>query len=88
MADTGKFDVWLINFRGISYSRNHIWLHPDDDATFWDYSFEEFGKFDVPAVIDYILKLKNEPSMKLTIVSFSEGTTTSFFGLATNQKYF
>lgn len=65
-----------------------MWLHPDDDANFWDYSFEEFGKFDIPAAVDYILNLKNEKGKKVTLISFSEGTTSSFFGLATNPRYF
>lgn len=40
LADEG-YDVWLINFRGNSYSREHMWLSADTDPDFWDYSFEE-----------------------------------------------
>lgn len=41
LADTNLFDVWLINFRGNYYSRDHSFLDPDTDAMFWDFSFEE-----------------------------------------------
>ena len=86
LADDGH-DVWLINFRGNKYSREHMWLSPDTDPDFWDFSFEEFAMFDTKAVIDFIQEEKRDDS-KVSLIGFSEGTTTSFYGLATDPEYF
>lgn len=39
LADTGNYDVWLWNARGNYYSREHLWLDPDSDTQFWEFSF-------------------------------------------------
>lgn len=48
--------MWLGNNRGNSYSRDHNKLDPDIDAKFFDYSFYELGKYDLPAMIDKTLE--------------------------------
>jgi lysosomal acid lipase/cholesteryl ester hydrolase len=42
------------NNRGNVYSRGHKTLNPEDDDEYFDYSFYEFGKYDIPAMIDYV----------------------------------
>jgi lysosomal acid lipase/cholesteryl ester hydrolase len=69
LADTGLFDVWMINFRGNTYSRSHVFLDPEMQKEFWDFSFEEFGDFDLIAAIDYILKTTGKE--KLSLVGYS-----------------
>ena len=54
LADTGRYDVWLVNFRGNGYSQEHMWMSHASDAEFWQYSFEEFGKYDLKAAIEFI----------------------------------
>lgn len=48
MADQG-YDVWFGNTRGNFYSKEHVKYNPDKDKEYWDFSFEEMGRFDIPA---------------------------------------
>jgi hypothetical protein len=57
LADLG-YDCWMNNSRGNRYSRQHVFLDPDnedDKERFWDYSFEEMAKYDQPALFNYVL---------------------------------
>lgn len=77
------YDVWMGNARGNKYSRRHIRLSPDKDRkTFWNFSWDEIGRFDLPAMIDYVLRVVNQPTLKY--VGFSQGTT-SFFVMASER---
>ncbi|XP_053609807.1 lipase member K-like [Plodia interpunctella] len=79
------FDVWAGNNRGNRYSRRHIFLNPDTDAKFWDYSFHEMGFFDLPAIIDFILS--STETSKLSAVGHSEGTTIFYVLGSTRPEY-
>ena len=50
------YDVWLGNSRGTTFSRGHVYLNADKDKDYWDYGFEEMGKYDNPAFVDYVRK--------------------------------
>lgn len=81
LADAG-FDVWMGNARGNTYSRKHISLNPDK-AKFWKFSWNEIGYYDLPAMIDYVLK--ETGNEKLHYVGHSQGTTT-FFVMGSNRR--
>lgn len=53
LSDLG-YDVWLGNARGNRYSKNHTKISIDSQD-YWDFTFHEMGKYDLPAVIDFIL---------------------------------
>lgn len=82
LADLG-YDVWMGNARGSAESRKHKTLDPDHDRkAFWSFSWNEIGRYDLPATIDYILELTGQE--QLQYVGYSQGTT-SFFVMASSR---
>lgn len=62
MAKNG-FEVWVGNSRGNKYSKSHQIFNPLTDENkqkFFDFSFDELGKYDIPACLNYILNQKNK----------------------------
>ena len=56
LVDAG-FDVWLGNVRGSTYSRQHLRLDPDIDRAYWEFSFDEMARNDLPATISTVLRV-------------------------------
>lgn len=79
------YDVWMGNTRGNTYSRNHTSLDPEEDKSFWDFTYDEMIAMDLPPVIDYILKETNRKD--LAYIGHSQGTLVMFGLLATQPKY-
>lgn len=74
LADN-DYDVWLGNMRGNTYSNRHIKYNITQEE-FWDFSFDEMSKYDLTAMIDYILETTNQT--QLYYVSHSQGTLIKF----------
>jgi len=83
LADAG-FDVWLGNFRGNKYARDHENITPKNHS-FWEFTWNEMAEHDLPAMIDYALATSNAES--LYYVGFSIGTTTAFAKLSQDQEF-
>ncbi|POM65270.1 Triacylglycerol Lipase [Phytophthora palmivora] len=81
LADAG-YDVWLGNNRGNTYSTGHIKYTTNDDI-YWDFSWEDMGRFDLPAMLRYALKTSGQKTIAL--VAHSEGTTESFVAFSMDQ---
>ncbi|XP_063913833.1 lipase 1-like [Zophobas morio] len=79
------YDVWLGNVRGTTLSRKHETLDPDKDLAFWDFTINEIGVYDLPALIDYVLETTKESS--LHYVGFSQGTTVFFLMGSERSEY-
>ena len=48
------YDVWLGNTRGSKFSIEHETYKSSGDPEYWKFSWAEIGKYDLPAMIDYI----------------------------------
>lgn len=78
------YDVWLANSRGTTYSRNHTRLNPKS-LEFWDFSHDEMIKYDMPAVIDYILRVTGRP--RLGYIGHSQGVSIMLGLLSSQPRY-
>ncbi|EDV27058.1 uncharacterized protein TRIADDRAFT_54597 [Trichoplax adhaerens] len=81
LADN-ELDVWLGNVRGNTYSRNHVTLKPDQDA-FWNWSWDEIAKYDLPAMLEYVLNFTKQSH--LVYVGHSQGTLVAFAEFSKNH---
>ncbi|KAG6935991.1 lysosomal acid lipase/cholesteryl ester hydrolase-like [Chelydra serpentina] len=79
LADAG-YDVWIGNSRGNTWSRRHVTLSVHEEK-FWAFSFDEIAKYDLPAVIDFIVQKTGQK--QLYYVGHSQGTTIAFIAFST-----
>lgn len=76
------FDVWALNFRGNKYSHGHRDL-PESSVHYWDFSFDQMGKFDMEAAMNYIHSIKKQ---QISIVAHSQGATSTLIYLSLNPN--
>ncbi|KAK3701539.1 hypothetical protein QZH41_020526, partial [Actinostola sp. cb2023] len=81
IAADNCFDVWLGNMRGNTYGKRHV-KFPVDSKEFWDFSFDEMAKYDLPAMINYALKTTGQQD--LYYVGHSQGTMVGFIEFGRN----
>lgn len=87
LVDAG-FDVWLGNARGTRDSRHHVTLNPDgevDKFKYWDFSWEQIGMYDIPAMTDYVRE--NTGFKKIHYIGHSQGGTVFFVMNAIRPEY-
>lgn len=85
LADAG-YDVWLGNHRGNEYGLKHNNLDPIvDREKFWNFTWHEMGYYDLPNIVDYILKETGEKS--LHYVGYSQGGLVALVLLMTRPEY-
>ena len=53
LADKG-YDVWMANSRGTEYSQGHTDFDSATSDRYWDFTWADIGKYDVPAMIEEI----------------------------------
>lgn len=81
--------MYLSNARGNDYSTHHVKYHRngthDERRKYWNFSWHEIGKYDIPATIDYILKKSNHS--RLHYIGHSQGTTSFFVMTSERPEY-
>lgn len=77
-------DVWLGNTRGSKHSVRHRNMTQDSDV-FWDFSFNEMGRYDLPAMIDYVNNSTNHS--QIIYVGHSQGGAAFLAMLSHRPEY-
>lgn len=85
LSDAG-YDVWMANSRGNCYSRDHVSKVTQTSKTYWKFTWQEIGEYDLPAVIDYVRNIKNSTE-KINFVGHSMGATALLVLLSTHPRY-
>jgi len=84
LADRG-YDVWVPNSRGSIYSKTHE-VYDTNSEEYWNYTFEEQGRYDQRAVIDLIVKVTG--FQKIHYWSHSMGGTQMLAALVLEPGYY
>lgn len=84
LAEAG-YDVWLGNYRGNTYSRAHRDLDPDDDNEFWQFSWDEMARYDLPAQLNHVMDRSGQS--KIYYVGHSMGTSTFLAMNSVNETW-
>ena len=84
LVDSG-FDVWLGNSRGNFHSLDHIKFNSQVDKEYWDFTWMHMADYDIPAMIDFVLKETKKP--KLTYIGHSQGSLQMFAHLSSNPEF-
>lgn len=79
----------MANARGNIHSKGHLKYNRNgrlsDRKNYWNFSWHEIGKYDIPANIDYILEKTN--STKVNYIGHSQGTTSFFVMMSERPEY-
>lgn len=77
------------NARGNIYSRKHLLYDPDgspsDRAKFWTFTWHEIGVYDLPTMIDYVLKKTRQ--QKMFYAGHSQGNTAFYVMCSEKPQY-
>ena len=83
LLDEGH-DLWYIYNRGGTYSQKHDSMSVYD-ADFWNFNFEQIGRYDVKAAMDFVY---TKTGKKTALYAVGGGTDAVLAGLTTDYEWF
>jgi pimeloyl-ACP methyl ester carboxylesterase len=78
LAEKG-YDIWITNNRGNIFSTEHLDKEYDSNSfhsKYWEFSFHEMAKYDLPAHINFVKKVTGYEKIKY--IGHSQGTLQFF----------
>ena len=79
LADIG-YDVWMGNSRGTEFSQGHQTLSATRHEKYWDFTYDDMGTYDIPAMFNEIKTQTGED--KIFYIGYSQGAAQMFTALA------
>lgn len=77
-----NYDVWLLEARGVDFLPR---VSTDNKKSYWDFSLDEQGLFDLPNQINFILAKTNQT--KAAYIGYSQSTSFMFALLSTEPEF-
>ena len=84
LCDEG-YIVYLPYIRGTQFSRTHLDYDSSLNSEYWDFSFDEIAKYDLPAVVNYIKK--RDKVEKVYYIGHSQGTLIFFLAYMNEPEF-
>ena len=84
LCDEG-YVVYLPYIRGTQFSRSHLDYDSTLNSNYWEFSFDEMAKYDLPAVVNYVKK--RDKVEKVYYIGHSQGTLIFFLAYMNNPQF-
>ena len=84
LCDEG-YIVYIPYLRGTQFSRSHLDYKSTLNSDYWNFSFDEMAKYDLPTIINFV---KNRDKVeKIYYVGHSQGTLIFFISYMNNPEF-
>ncbi|KAJ6223183.1 hypothetical protein RDWZM_001728 [Blomia tropicalis] len=83
MLRSGRYDLWVPNARGNGYSMGHV-KYSSKQSKFWEFSWDDIANYDLPAVIDFVVRRTRR--RRIGYVGFSQGGGTIMAALSLHPR--
>ncbi len=84
LCDQG-YIVYLPYVRGSIFSNSHLDYNSNVSSKYWDFSFDEMAKYDVPAIINLVKKRDNVE--KVIYIGYSQGSLLFFLEYMNDPEF-
>lgn len=85
LAEEYGYIVYLPYVRGTQFSKSHLDYDTKLNSDYWDFSFDEMAKYDLPAVVDFVKE--RDGVKKVDYIGHSQGTLIYFLNYMNDPEY-